>query len=219
MWIWRASTVFPLCAALGAGCSMPADRQLPDSTQDVYLLRGLWDFFSLGLDDLSVELQDQGVDAAPMSGPDWERLGNRLVKERGAQADTSNLILVGHSFGADEAVLLARFLDKRGIGVRLLVLIDATNPPRIPANVDRCVHLYIPTALSALAPGTFAGNPVVAERGNTHTEIVNTVISEETFGAAARSVDHFNIESSTLVHEITIDEVLHSIAKTEAGVP
>jgi pimeloyl-ACP methyl ester carboxylesterase len=205
------------CMALNAGCGAPptpvaadsAPRQrVSNSPERVYLLRGLWDFFSFGLDVLAEKLVAQGVDARAVTGPNWPRHADAIVAGYADGSDTRPLTLVGHSYGSDDAIRLARALNEQGIPVKLLYLLDATDPAPIPPNVDRCVHLYMPNALGQGVPDMFPGNPVVAEIGNDHTRIVNIVFNEEQFGSAVHGVDHFNIEESAFVHDLVIAEVL-----------
>lgn len=206
-----------LYVALSAGCGAPAAptgadsgprQRVSTSSERVYLLRGLWDFFSLGFDVLAEELVVLGVDAKAVTGPNWPDLADAIAASYADGSDIRPLTLVGHSYGSDDAIRLARALNEQGIPVKLLYLLDATAPAPIPANVDRCVHLYIPNALGQGVPDMFPGNPVVAEAGNDHTQIVNLIFNEERFGSAVDGVDHFNIEESAFVHELVIAEVL-----------
>jgi hypothetical protein len=217
-----AAGVLPVL--LVAGCAQPqaadgskttARPSSADSPVHAYLLRGLWDFFSLGLNTLATELQAQGVDALAISGPKWPELAAGLASAFADGSDTRPLILVGHSYGADDAVNLARTLAEQNVPVRLLYLLDATGPAPIPANVDRCVHLYIPNELGRGVPQLFPGNPVVPEAGNHHTEIVNQVFSEAELGPGVRGVDHFTIEESELTHQLISAEIQKITAAVE----
>lgn len=173
----------------------------------VYCLRGLIDVFSLGLNDLNARLQAEGVRSTVMSGSRWRTLAADLA-ERPLPGRNSPIVLIGHSYGADNAVRLSRDLHELGINVELLVMLDATAPPPIPANVKRCVHYYRPSTLGEANPALFAGNPVVLEDGNRRTELVNTVVSTESLGPQAASVGHFNIDASACIHEAVLGEVL-----------
>ena len=56
--------------------------------------------------------------------------------------DGEPLVLVGHSWGADDQVRVAEMLGQNGIQVDLLVLIDPVTPPLVPPNVKRCYCIY-----------------------------------------------------------------------------
>jgi hypothetical protein len=191
-----------LMAASGCGGLQPATEAL-DGQAEIYCLRGLWDIWSLGLDTLAERLRGEGLEAVALSGPDWPVLAESIPHAAPSSLTSRPLVIVGHSYGADDAILLARALGKRGATVSLLILLDATDPKPIPANVDRCLHLYIPTPLSSWAPEIFAGNPVVPEEGNDHTEIINRILTPEEFP----DVDHFTIDSADSVHDVVVEEV------------
>lgn len=172
-----------------------------------YLLRGLWDYYSTGLNGLEDELRGAGVIAEAVSGPSWPQLLPRVVDLYTVQGAAETLVLVGHSYGADDAIRMADYLEEYGIRVPLLVLIDATRPPGIPPNVDRCVHVYVPNELGDEFPDEFAGNPVAAKPGNKHTEVVNIPVNSTTFGDAAAEIGHLNIEAARAVHEFVMKEL------------
>ncbi len=207
---WLRSTTFivVLAASMG-GCIAPRiDRAGRLRTGRAFCLRGLLDVFSLGLNDLSERLRGEGISAITVSGPSWPDLARRIRGARLRGELAGPLILVGHSYGADDAVRLARRLGRYSIDVALVVLLDATSPPPLPPNVARCVHVYRPTVLGDLFPILFAGNPVEAAEGNDRTEIVNKIVSRADFGAAAARVDHMNIDASTDIHGFVMKEVL-----------
>lgn len=188
-------------AGLGASCTTPYVGELTDQSRArVYLLRGLWDVFSVGFDVLAQEVESDTVSALSMTGPYWPSVVDEIQSVAQASERRQRLVLVGHSYGADDAINLARALNERNVEIDLLILLDATNPGHIPPNVATCVHYYIPTDLGRAVPDIFAGSPVVPTPGNTRTVIVNEVFSPATFGAAARGTDHFNIESNAFLH-------------------
>ena len=198
--------VFP---ALVGGCAAPRiDGASQTRVGQAFCMRGLLDVFSLGLNDLAERLRSEGINATTVSGPSWRKLGYEIFRARSRGDLQGPLILIGHSYGADNAVRMARYLGHQNIEVELLVLLDTTSPPAVPENVARCLHMYRPTALGNLLPLAFAGNAVQAEEGNNRTEIVNEIVSPETFGTAAAHIDHFNIDASASVHELVVNEVL-----------
>ena len=216
--------VLAMLAALAfSGCATPRVRHVGlHRTVEVYCLRGLLDVFSLGLNDLSERLRSEGIYAITVSGPLWPGLARKIHRAQLRGDLQEPLILVGHSYGADNAVRLARKLGGWNIDVELLVLLDATSPPPLPSNVARCLHVYRPTTVGNLFPFLFAGNPVDAEEGNHRTEIVNKIVSREDFGEAAARIDHFSIDASVAVHDLVLKEILRicpSGVALKRGVP
>ena len=179
----------------------------------VYLLRGLWDVFSRGLDIMSDDLLALGIDAKVISGPDWETLVPEIVARRDAGQDSGPLVFVGHSFGADEAIDLARALDGHGVRVDRVILLESTLPPPVPANVDLLIHYYQPTFLGDWFPDTFAGNPVWPDVGNDHTDIRNIVISTRIVGLLGSEeylnfAEHFYADDNPDVRTLLEGDVL-----------
>jgi pimeloyl-ACP methyl ester carboxylesterase len=218
--------IIGVCLATLFSVGLPgcADPGLPDSNPttiaglsptaknggtQVYLLRGANDIYSLGLDVLAKEMADHGIQALSMGGLEWRMLAQAIEQAYADGSWRGDLVFVGHSYGSDDAVLLAAELDTQNIPVRLLLLIDATNPPRIPKNVDRCVHFYQPMIFADLLPDLLPGNPVQAAPGNDHTQIVNRVVSVQTLGPQVADLDHFTIDSNELIHQLFIEEVLN----------
>lgn len=207
-----AGLVFTGCAApRSAGIQMPRAGQ-------VYCIRGLMDVFSLGMNTLADELREQGVDAYAISGPAWPGLAQELGDEYENRNDVPPLVFIGHSYGADDAVRMARYLDERQVRVSLLVLLDATIPPKIPRNVDRCVHLYRATVAGDVLPFVFAGNPVIKENDNNRTHLYNCDLNEVEEKEGFSSVGHMNIDKSDSIHARVIKEVLGVCQPKEAVV-
>ncbi len=197
-----------LAASVG-GCVAPRiDSATQLRTGQAFCLRGILDVVSLGLNDLSERLRSEGIEAITVSGPSWRSLARNIHRARLRGDLQEPLILVGHSYGADNAIRLARRLSRWNIEVALLVLLDATSPPPLPSNVARCLHVYRPTVLGDLFPSVFAGQPVDAEVGNTRTEIVNKIVSRENFGAEAARIVHLNLDANAAVHDLVVKEIL-----------
>src|SRR5262249_10008627 len=171
------------------------------------LFRGLDNVFSLGLDTLQQELTTLGLNASVFSGPDWSTVAAQIANQRAPDPNPPSIVAVGHSYGADDCILLASYLRTRSIPVRMLILLDATSPEPIPDNVDKVLHLYNLWLPGYLAPGVFSGHPVVPAAGNTRTIITNEVVTPDPTDASIGCVNHFNIDSSTIIHVRVIDEI------------
>ncbi len=76
---------------------------------------------------------------------DTDRDGTLTSSEK----QNARIILYGHSWGASEAIAIARELEKEGIPVLLTIQVDSVaklhqNDEVIPANVARAVNFYQP---------------------------------------------------------------------------
>lgn len=178
------------------------------SRTNILLLRGFLNSYSLGLDRLAEEMRALNLNPTIVEWPLWETAAQKIVSDHAGRSDGSAYMLVGHSYGADDAVRVARYLKDRGLEVQLLVLLDATAPDPIPDNVVRCIHHYNPWLPGDLVPDFFSGNPVVAEKGNTRTQISNRLFNQEALGDGVGCANHFSMDANQLMHNLVIAEAL-----------
>lgn len=174
----------------------------------IYLLRGFQNDYSLGFDRLAEEMRAANIEPTIVAWPLWEPAARRIVDDFAGRSDGSAFMLVGHSYGADDAIRIAQYMKQFGMKVDLLFLMDATSPDPIPDNVVRCIHYYNPWLPGFLAPDIFSGNPVVPEEGNTTTDISNRQFNREALGDGVGCADHFSMDANQLMHNFVIEEAL-----------
>src|SRR6202044_2029723 len=135
---WRVSVRGALVAgmmiALGSNPGMAQPRA------HVYLLRGLMNIFSLGMDTLADELNRRGVYATVDNHAEWQSLANQAAANYKAGKE-GPIIIIGHSLGADAVMTMADYLGKRGVPVALVVPFDGTGSYAASANVARVLNL------------------------------------------------------------------------------
>ncbi|HEY5080353.1 MAG TPA: alpha/beta fold hydrolase [Bauldia sp.] len=156
----------------------------------VYLLRGGFNIFSTGMDDLAVELRAAGVDARSGGHAAWQETA-AAARARYAE-DKTPIILVGHSWGALAAGLIAMELEKSNTPVALMVLYDGTDSVKIPPNVRHVINFIS-------EPNIGNGYKATGLPGFTGT-IEN--IPEPAY-------DHINIDNAEPLHRATIAAVLN----------
>jgi pimeloyl-ACP methyl ester carboxylesterase len=125
-----------------------ASRREPDAARlrgsslpEIYLLRGLFNVFSLGMDDLAAKLQEQGFSAVVDNHASWSALAERIIAARQA-GSKRQIVLIGHSLGGDDVIKLAERLNQAGIAVDLLMPVDPVSPGAVPGNVRRVVNYF-----------------------------------------------------------------------------
>jgi hypothetical protein len=151
-------------------------RYKPTRTGEVYLMRGLMDIFSRGMDEMAVKLNRAGVYAVSTSYTRWQELGQDIVRRDKAKQLSYPIIIMGHSLGANDASKLASYLGNRGVKVSYVVMFDPTEPGYVGKNVGKVVNYYIPNGDNRVYKGNgFTGtlqNVSVANREEiTHTTI------------------------------------------------
>jgi hypothetical protein len=107
----------------------------------VYLLRGLINIFSTGMDDLAEKLHRRGIRASVYNHTQFYSLVQSIAgRHRAGRAE--RVIIVGHSLGANDAVRMAASLGEHKIHVPLVITYDPTVTVAAPANVSRLVNFY-----------------------------------------------------------------------------
>ena len=180
---------------------------------EAYLLRGWRGLWSEGVDTLAEELRSAGVDAMVFRADQAGKLAEALSR-RYELAATSHapLVLIGFSYGADDAIEVARKLNEHGIGVDLLVTIDPVTPPEVPANVKVCRNYYEPNGPWDALPW-LRGIPLhedTAGLAGKPGRLVNVNVRESSGGVefAEPGTSHAKIAADPKLHRAILGEVL-----------
>jgi pimeloyl-ACP methyl ester carboxylesterase len=167
-------------------------RAAANRPYQVYLLKGLADVFSSGMDFLQAKLQARGVVGEVRSHADWEKLAqSAAAKWRGG--DHGPIIIIGHSLGADAAILMAARLGDAGVPVALLVTYSPVDSGPANANVARAVNFF---------QSNSAWHGQITRGNGFHGALENVDL------AKAPGITHFNIEKADNLHATTIAKVL-----------
>jgi hypothetical protein len=110
----------------------------------VYLLRGFMDIFSTGMDDLGVKLNRSGIRASVHGHAEYPTLADQII-ERHRQGIRENVVIIGHSLGANACFEMAQQLGRGGVSVPLIIAYDPTSPMTVSSNVGRVVNFYSST--------------------------------------------------------------------------
>ena len=172
--------------AFGAEPAAAASNDKPSGKGIVYLLRGGANIFSTGMDEIAEKLVDRGVDARSTGHASWMEVA-REARER-YQKKRQPIVIVGHSFGANAAILMANDLAKHDVPVALVVTFDPTAALQAPANVKWLVNFYSSTVqgmnLQVQASPHFGGKLENIEQPDVgHLELDNDVrLHDRTIG-------------------------------------
>ncbi len=192
---WRFSAILltaGLLLAFGTGPGSAEPRA------HVYLLRGLMNIFSLGMDTLADELNRRGVYATVDNHADWQDLADSAAAKYKAGSE-GPIIIIGHSLGADAAMEMASYLGQRGVPVALVVPFDGTDSYAASANVGRVLNLSQHYWMSR-GPGF-------------HGSLVNVDLRNDP------NIDHLTIDKSPRLHARVIAEVLGVVGSRRMGAP
>ena len=172
-----------------------ADKKI--SHGKVYLLRGLLNIFSLGMDDLAAKLERRGVTAGVYEYGGWESLCNDAAARY--RAGGGPIILVGHSLGADAVVDMANRLGQMGIPVALVVAFDPTVHNVLTGKTTS-------TFINYYQSDNGFGRPV-ARGGGFRGNLSNVDLRQHTeFG-------HGSIDKSAMLHNAVIGRVMALVGR------
>lgn len=192
---FRFSALILMAAFVTGGTSFaqgssPVAAKHPASSQraHVYLLKGLADVFSSGMDALEMKLRRQGIVAHVRSHAVAESLADEVARAYRSGA-RGPVIIVGHSLGADATVDMARRLNEYKIPVALIVSLGPLSSPRVPPNVARVINYY-------QSNSAWRGQMVRGEgfRGS----LQNIDLDRDA------DINHFNIDKADRLHAATI---------------
>jgi hypothetical protein len=169
----------------------PASGTTEASHAHVYLMRGLLNIFSLGMDQLATEIQSHGISADVYNHTVADSVVAQIVAQYHA-GDHGPYILVGHSLGADAVMQMAQSLNSQGVPVALVVPFDGTGSYYAPKNVA-CVLNLTQREYAYMRPGS-----------GFHGKLQNVDVSGEP------GIDHLTIDKSPRLQGIALNSILQA---------
>jgi hypothetical protein len=216
------ASMFCGCMDMTGRGPAPLERTVDTSTRKerprvgyVYCMRGWLGIFSEGMDALAEKIDTQvGAPAVSVANEEWTKLRGWIVdqKKSGALED-GPLVLLGHSYGADDMIRTCQYLKDEGISVDLLVLLDPVTPPAVPNNVKRVYCLYFSHPLTDWYP---AWRGVPATVADPATPITNIDLRVTDVGFDTSRINHPNIEKVEGVHNLIMEEIKKTCPTREA---
>ncbi len=161
----------------------------------VYLLRGAFNIFSLGMDELAAKLQRMGIATTVTNYLAWQALADQAAAEY-KSGRVGTIVLIGHSSGATAVTEMAARLSQLGVPVKLAIGLDPTSHETATGNVDRYVNYYI-----AHGMGT------TVDRGSQFGGTLENVNMENN-----RDVGHFNIDKNQALQARVIGDIRASLS-------
>jgi hypothetical protein len=168
------------------------------ATTHVYLLRGVLNIFSLGLDTIGARLQAQGIPVTVANYLSWSSLADEAATAyRAGQVKT--IILVGHSSGATSLPDMIAKLNQLGVPVKLAIGLDSVFKTRLSTGAERYINIYI---------GDGPGEPVRAAAG-LRGKLDNVDVR-------GTGVGHITIDKNEYIQRRVIAEIDAAIARGRA---
>jgi hypothetical protein len=143
----------------------------PGMHKKVYLLRGLTNVLSPGIDQLNEDLLRRNIDVTIANHAFSDSLASEAI-EGCKSGRFGSVVLVGHSLGASAAVSMAGEMQRAGLHVALIVTIDPVVKTIVPNNVHRLKNFYLSSGV-----GT-----VVERGGHFHGMLQNVDMGKTSYG-------------------------------------
>ena len=122
---------------------------IPATNKKVYLLRGLTNVLSPGIDQLAEELPKRNISATVANHLFSSSLATEAIQDC-KSGRVGSIILVGHSLGASAAVSMAEQLQQAGLHVALMVTFDPVVSTTVPDNVHLLRNFYFSNGVGAV---------------------------------------------------------------------
>lgn len=158
---------------------------------EVYLMRGLANVFSRGIDKMADEMRGLGIDAANFSYTQWPKIAADIVTRSNKKKVSYPIIIIGHSLGGNESSKFANYLGERGIKVARIVTFDPVETGVVGKNIRRVTNYYLPKQ---------ADNRILAGPGFTGS-IKNIDVTVDP------DITHTNVEKNPKFQKKTISEI------------
>jgi alpha-beta hydrolase superfamily lysophospholipase len=193
------TTVFALAGGIVVALGASPGAAQPQPRAHVYLLRGLLNIFSLGMDSLADELKGRDVDATVHGYSGWQTLADQAAADYKAGKEAP-IILIGHSLGADAVMEMAAYLGRKGVPVALVVPFGCTKSFAASDNVARVLNLT-----QSATYANVRGGP------GFHGTLATVDVSSDP------DIDHINIDKSPRLHARVVAEVLAVVGNHKAA--
>lgn len=168
------------------------------ATTHVYLLRGVLNIFSLGLDTIGARLQAQGMQVTVANFVSWSSLADEAAADYRA-GRVKTIILVGHSSGATALPDMIAKLNQLGVPVKLAIGLDSVFKTRLSTGAERYINIFI---------GDGPGEPVRAASG-LRGKLDNVDVR-------GTGVGHISIDKSEAIQRRVIAEIDAAIMRSRA---
>ena len=181
-----------LMLTLAAAQPGAAKEHEAPSRPHVYLLRGLMNIFSLGMDQLAAKIAQRGIAASVHNHAEADAIVAQIAAQYRA-GDRGPVILIGHSLGADAVMTMAQALNRDGVPVALVIPFDGTGSYVTPKNVACVLNL------------TQRNYAYMRSGAGFHGKLTNVNVSGDS------GIDHFTIDKSPRLQAQALNSVLGTV--------
>lgn len=197
--VWAICLLLLSAVAISPTTARAAPSQAAATTH-VYLLRGVLNIFSLGLDTIGARLQAQGIPVTVANFVSWSSLADEAATAYKA-GRLKTIVLVGHSSGATALPDMIAKLNQLGVPVKLAIGLDSVFKTKLSTGAERYINIYI---------GDGPGEPVRAANGF-RGKLDNVDVR-------GTGVGHISIDKNEAIQRRVIAEIDAAIMRSRAPV-
>jgi hypothetical protein len=199
--VWAMSLLLLSAVAMSPTTAHAAPSQSAAATTHVYLLRGVLNIFSLGLDTIGARLQAQGIPVTVSNFVSWSSLADEAaIAYKAGRLKT--IVLVGHSSGATALPDMIAKLNRLGVPVKLAIGLDSVFKTKLSTGAERYINIYI---------GDGPGEPV--KRADGFRGKLDNV------DVRGSGVGHISIDKNEAIQRRVIAEIDAAIMRSRAPAP
>jgi hypothetical protein len=162
-------------------------------TGEVYLLRGLANIFSRGMDKIGAKMIRAGLDARVYNHASWRELADNIIARDSKKQVSYPIVIMGHSLGGNAAALMANYLGENGVKVQYVVAFDPTITTFVGKNVNRVINFYLPND---------ENTNIIKSRNGFNGALKNINVK------GVRGLKHTTIEKDSNFHDQVINRTL-----------
>ncbi len=163
-------------------------------SEEVYLIRGGFNVFSTGMDQMAKKLQARKVKASVHGIMAWRGIADDIIRRSKQKKVSYPIIFLGHSLGADAAPEFANYLGENGISVDLVIGFDATGTRTFRKGAKKVINYRTPNGGHYVKGSGFRGSMSQVNVGE--------------YGA-----NHFTIEKVEKVQQMALSSVLSRLGR------
>src|SRR5215471_4188883 len=186
--------------------------QAPAVGPNVVVLKGTVGYWP-ECDAFVQKLNEQGASTTVIRALQANKTADTIAAARLSGSQTGPLVLIGYNRGANDAIRLTRRLQRHGVEVDSLILLEAASQATVPANVASCLNVYKSSSTSEWVP-PFRGLPVTVE--SAHTDLVNYNLRFHDEAAGAGDFLQITVCQNPVVQAMVVERVAQSVRPPEA---
>jgi len=146
-------------------------------TGEIYLMRGLANVFSRGIDRLASQMRNAGYDAVNFSYAQWQPVAEEIVLRANRKKVSYPIVIIGHSLGGNESSKFANYLAEHGVKIDRVYTFDPVETGYVGKDIKKVVNYYLPKQANNIIlakdgfTGTIENRDVTVDPEITHTNV------------------------------------------------